>query len=61
VKFRQTGDDVAIISYPVHEAMKRDGQAGTIDAVDTSVWVLQNGSWVRALHTEALAEPARDP
>ena len=59
VKFRAIGDNVAILSYPVHEKMKRNGQTGTIDAFELSVWVRQNGSWVCALHTETLAEPPR--
>jgi ketosteroid isomerase-like protein len=53
--FRKIGDDVAILSYAVHERMTRDGKPETLDAYDSSVWVRRNGGWVCALHTETRA------
>jgi hypothetical protein len=47
-------DDVAVIGYKVRENLIVDDQPMTIEAADASTWIRQNGSWVCALHTEAL-------
>ena len=54
-KFCTVGPDVAILAYPVHERMVRDGKPSTLDAFDLSVWVRRNGGWVCAAHTETIA------
>ena len=54
-KFSTIGRDVAILAYPVHERMVRDGRESTLDAFDLSVWVRRNGSWLCAAHTETVA------
>jgi uncharacterized protein (TIGR02246 family) len=48
-------DDVAIIAYQVHEELTVDGKPVTLDAADSSVWVLRDGRWLCALHTESIA------
>ncbi len=53
--FTTIGKNVAILAYPVHERMVRDGKPSTLDAFDLSVWVRRNGSWVCAAHTETIA------
>ena len=52
---RMLSDDVAIVAYEVHEDMVVDGKPVTIDAADASTWVRRNGSWLCALHSEAIA------
>jgi ketosteroid isomerase-like protein len=54
-RFSTIGRNVAILAYPVHEQMMRDGKAATLDAFDLSVWVRRNGGWVCAAHTETIA------
>jgi len=54
-RFCTIGKDVAILAYPVHERMMRDGQASSLDAFDLSVWVRRKGSWTCAAHTETIA------
>lgn len=54
-KFCAVGTDVAILAYPVHERMVRDGEPSALDAFDLSVWVRRNGSRVCAAHTETIA------
>lgn len=48
-------DDVAIVAYQVHEELTVDGEPVTLDAADSSVWVLRDGRWLCALHTESIA------
>lgn len=55
VQVRFLRDDVAVIAYRVHEELTVGGKAVTLEAADSSTWVRRNGSWVCALHTEALA------
>ncbi|MBI5508933.1 MAG: nuclear transport factor 2 family protein [Deltaproteobacteria bacterium] len=47
-------DDVAIIAYKVREELTVEGKPVTLEAADTSTWVLKNGRWVCALHSEAV-------
>ena len=54
MKVRMLDDDVAILAYQVHEELTVDGKRVKLDAADASTWVRRNGSWVCALHTEAL-------
>jgi hypothetical protein len=48
-------DDVAVIAYKVHEELVVDGRPLSLDASDSSTWVRRDGSWVCAVHTEAVA------
>lgn len=47
-------DDVAIISYRVHEDLIVEGKPVAIEAADSSTWVKRDGQWRCALHTEVL-------
>lgn len=47
-------DDVAIISYKVHEDLIVEGKPVAVDATDSSTWVKRDGEWRCALHTEVL-------
>jgi hypothetical protein len=51
---RMLTDDVAVLAYSVHETLIVDGKEITLDCVDSSTWVRRDGSWVCALHSEAL-------
>lgn len=51
---RQIGPDTAVIAYPVHASVVKDGKTQEIDAIDTSTWVKRNDKWVCAMHTETL-------
>jgi hypothetical protein len=55
VKMKLVADDVAVVAYEVEEKVVVDGQAETLRAFDTTVWVRKLGRWVCALHTETLA------
>jgi hypothetical protein len=48
-------DGVALIAYKVNEEMIVDGKPTTVEAFDSSVWVLRDGGWVCAAHTETIA------
>lgn len=52
---RLISDDVAIIAYGVHEKLTVDGQPVELDAADSSTWVRRDGTWVCAMHSEAIA------
>jgi ketosteroid isomerase-like protein len=54
VHVRLLRDDVAILAYKVHEELTVDGKPVSLDAADSSTWVRRDGSWVCALHTEAV-------
>lgn len=54
VRMQRLADDVAVLAYKVHEELVVDGAPVSLDAADASTWVRKNGSWVCALHTEAL-------
>jgi hypothetical protein len=55
VKMNMIADDVAVVAYEVEEQVVVDGEALTLKAYDSSVWVRRLGKWVCALHTESLA------
>ena len=55
VKVRFVRDDVALVAYKVHEDLDVEGAPLSLDAADSSTWVRRDGSWVCALHTEALS------
>lgn len=48
-------DDVAIVAYKVREELTVEGKPVVLEAADSSTWVLKNGRWVCALHTEAIS------
>lgn len=48
------GEGAAVAIYKVHEEMEVEGQAITLDAVDSSTWVRQGDGWVCVMHTESL-------
>lgn len=51
---RQLGDNVAVIGYEAHEELTVEGKPVTLDVVETSVWVRNDGHWLCAAHTEAI-------
>lgn len=51
---RQLGDDVAVIGYEAHEELTVEGKPVTMDVVETSVWVRNDGRWLCAAHAEAI-------
>src|SRR6188768_595285 len=55
VKVRMLADDVAIVAYKVKEKMTVEGKPLSLEAADSSTWIRKNGSWVCALHTEAIS------
>lgn len=55
MKVRVLGDDIAVVAYKVHEKLTVEGKPVTFDAADTSTWIRRGGSWVCAVHTEAIA------
>ncbi|TAK77305.1 MAG: nuclear transport factor 2 family protein [Dehalococcoidia bacterium] len=57
-KVRMLGRNVALVAYPVHESLRRDGRPEVLDAIDASVWVRREGQWVCAMHTETILAPS---
>jgi hypothetical protein len=55
VQVSRVADGVALIAYKVNEEMIVDGKPTTVEAFDSSVWVLRDGGWVCAAHTETIA------
>ena len=55
VHLRQVADGVAVVAYKVNEKLVVEGKERALEAFDSSVWVLRNGNWVCALHTESLS------
>ena len=55
IHVQMLSDEVALVAYKVHEKLTVDGKPLTIDCADTSTWVLREGEWFCASHTEALA------
>lgn len=51
---RLLGEDTAIVAYDVHEDLTVEGRRLALDAADASVWVRRGGTWLCALHAEAL-------
>ena len=54
IQVRMLGDDTAVVAYKVKEEMTVEGKPLSLEAADSSTWVRKNGTWVCALHTEAL-------
>ena len=55
VQVRLVAEGVAVLAYKVKELLTVDGKSVTLEAADSSTWVLRDEHWVCALHTEALA------
>jgi hypothetical protein len=55
VQVRLVAEGVAVLAYKVKELLTVDGKNLTLEAADSSTWVLRDGNWVCALHTESLA------
>lgn len=51
---RKVNDDVVIAAYKVKESVTVDGKPMAFEAADSSTWIRKDGSWVCALHTEAV-------
>ena len=54
VHVRRLDADTAILAYKVHEDLIVEGEPVSIDAADTSAWVLRDGRWLCALHTDSI-------
>ena len=54
-------DDVAVITYKVHQTGEMEGKPMDMNAADSTVWTRDGGSWKCALHTETVLEPKRQP
>jgi hypothetical protein len=48
-------DTTRVVAYKVTERLTVDGEKIKLQANDSSVWVLKNGEWLCALHTESVA------
>jgi uncharacterized protein (TIGR02246 family) len=55
VRVQLVRDDVAIVAYKVRESLRVDGRPLDLEAADSSTWVRNDGRWLCALHTEAIA------
>jgi hypothetical protein len=55
VQVRVVTEGVAVVAYRVKERLTVDGKPITIEASDSSVWILRDEHWVCTLHTESLA------
>ncbi len=53
-------EDVAVITYKVHQTGEMEGKPMDLNAADSTLWVQDGGSWKCALHTETILEPARE-
>ncbi len=51
-------DDIAIVTYRVHQQFTVAGKPVEMDAVDSSTWVKLDGEWRCAAHTESEAKQA---
>jgi len=54
-------DDVAVITYKVHQTGTHGQKPMDLTAADASVWVRDGGNWKCALHTETILEQVRQP
>ena len=50
-------DDVAVITYKVHETGEMEGKPMDLVAADSTVWARTGGGWKVALHTETVLQP----
>lgn len=53
-KIRLVGHDTAVVAYRVHEELTVDGKPVHLDAAESSTWILRDGKWRCAQHTEAI-------
>ena len=53
-EFRQIRDDVAVLTYEIHEELNVDGKKVPLDASEASVWAKKGPEWVCVLHTESV-------
>ena len=51
-------DDVAVITYKVHEMGEMEGKPMNMTAADSTVWARDGGTWKVALHTETILKDA---
>ena len=51
-------DDVAVITYKVHETGAMEGKPMDLTAADSTVWARDGGDWKVALHTETILKDA---
>lgn len=54
-------DDVAVITYKVHQTGEMEGKPMDLNAADSTVWAREGDSWKCALHTETILQPQRQP
>ena len=54
-------DDVAVITYKVHETGEMEGKPMDMVAADSTVWARAGGDWKVALHTETILKDAKAP
>ncbi|HEU4498648.1 MAG TPA: nuclear transport factor 2 family protein [Sphingomicrobium sp.] len=52
-------DDVAVITYKVHETGEMEGKPMDMTAADSTVWARHGDRWKVALHTETILEDAK--
>ncbi len=52
-------EDVAVITYKVHETGEMEGRPMDLTAADSTVWARDGGDWKVALHTETILKDAR--
>lgn len=52
-------DDVAVITYKVHETGEMEGKPMDMTAADSTVWARHGENWKVALHTETILEDAK--
>ncbi len=51
--------DVAIATYKVDQQVEYDGKPMAMQAVDSSTWLREGGTWKCVAHTESLQPPTR--
>jgi hypothetical protein len=47
-------EDVAVLTYTVHEELTVKGEPVTMVSADASTWVRRHGRWVCAVHSESI-------
>jgi ketosteroid isomerase-like protein len=52
-------EDVAVITYKVHQTGEMEGKPMDMVAADSTVWVRDGDAWKCALHTETVLQPKR--
>jgi ketosteroid isomerase-like protein len=54
-------NDVAVITYKVHQTGEHQGKPMDLHAADSTAWARDGGTWKCVLHTETILEPERQP